>query len=532
MPSPEGYNQDLPENINDHNEAHEINEMVDDGLISRKEAEEISQVDGKYLLTHPEIMKECLEELTGLKNLLDQPFWRNLVRASKTIFQGVENPEQAKSIVESAAQIARGKVVDLHSTSCYFHATDDKALWQIMRTGLASAVYSPPSKYPYANFTHDSGGIQQSKRPLYLENGALTTHKNNSGATQVSFNRLISLYSKSQGPGEILNPKHRGFKTHSEFPRIMLDDSVESILVGGDLGGLWQDEILAIDRIPTKFVNGLVCSESGVAIDWDQIIGKVRGFRRESLPYMEKLLRYLEPLKAEMTTKAQDYYDESVTQLFGEEVPPDFSSRYMLPKGNSEHVNQDTEKSFRFIPSFFKRFEDIPEMEPVKKCFEKWGLYHIEHIDQFMQSTDRNEYLRKKVGPEIYRAICESGLKAKYDEYLDQYDRTEWLSNNINIDAQFMFPPEDETARKVMAMCYENYKGLAKLLDTINTVRASLSSLPNDEILEKLELPGSTYTVAGMLLQSPVYDTDGTILWPTEDDAAKENSWEELSPQK
>src|SRR3972149_3244456 len=42
MPSPEGYNPELPENINARNEAHDINQMVNDDLLTRQEAGEFA----------------------------------------------------------------------------------------------------------------------------------------------------------------------------------------------------------------------------------------------------------------------------------------------------------------------------------------------------------------------------------------------------------------------------------------------------------------------------------------------------------
>ena len=42
MSSPEGYNPELPENINARNEAHDVNQMVDKDLLSRQEAGEFA----------------------------------------------------------------------------------------------------------------------------------------------------------------------------------------------------------------------------------------------------------------------------------------------------------------------------------------------------------------------------------------------------------------------------------------------------------------------------------------------------------
>lgn len=62
MPSPEGYNPNLPENINARNEAHDINEMVEKNLISRQEAGEFDYAEeieiSPHLLSKPPKVSE------------------------------------------------------------------------------------------------------------------------------------------------------------------------------------------------------------------------------------------------------------------------------------------------------------------------------------------------------------------------------------------------------------------------------------------------------------------------------------------
>lgn len=59
MSNPEGYNPELPENINARNEAHDINKMVDDDLLTRQEAGEFAYEN------EMEIPEEMLPKLSA-----------------------------------------------------------------------------------------------------------------------------------------------------------------------------------------------------------------------------------------------------------------------------------------------------------------------------------------------------------------------------------------------------------------------------------------------------------------------------------
>lgn len=70
MPSPEGYNPNLSENINDRNEAGEINEMVDKNLLSRQEAGEFDyqnemEIPEALLSKPPKISDSLRQQVTS-----------------------------------------------------------------------------------------------------------------------------------------------------------------------------------------------------------------------------------------------------------------------------------------------------------------------------------------------------------------------------------------------------------------------------------------------------------------------------------